>query len=370
MSREMEDRLRAAFDAEAGRVTTATLRPAEPPHEDDRPSDGVVPIGGRRRFVAPLLAAAAVVAIAVGTTAVVRSSAHGPHTPPANTVTLSPPPEPTHALSMYGVTLQVPKTWGFGAPEPGFGGGACVTVGGVPYQQQGRLDNCQLGFFVMSASDALVGGWDPDKTDVIGNGSVCGSTSQTDATGAAARSVRAVQAADVQVGGQRADFRAFTGSCFPGTLEQWVVSTAPGVVFTRTRPDPATEAAARYAVQNAVLPGPRSPLRLSDRGYIRSLRSASDGVHIELDRVTRQADGAVSNADPATYAYTLPADVEVWWVEIHGPGSESPRLSLQQLVQLSEGHVVDGIQPPLSGLRAELVTDGSRVTRLDLYSGQ
>ena len=100
MSREMEDRLRAAFDAKASRVTQASVSHGEPPRDGDEPSDGaVVDIGHRRRWIAPMLAAAAVIAIAVGTTAVVTAvRADRDHNSPAHTPTPDAHPDrPTSA---------------------------------------------------------------------------------------------------------------------------------------------------------------------------------------------------------------------------------------------------------------------------------
>jgi hypothetical protein len=99
MNSDMEDRLRAAFDAKASRVTQVTLQRREPPHAGDEPSDRAV-IGidhRRRRWIAPLLAAAAVIAIAVGTTAVVTAvqadhDRTGPAHTPTPTMTTAPAP--------------------------------------------------------------------------------------------------------------------------------------------------------------------------------------------------------------------------------------------------------------------------------------
>jgi hypothetical protein len=94
MSREIEDRLRAAFESKTAQVTASSLRAADLPQDDDRPSDGVLlPFGGRRhRWIAPMLAAAAVVAVVAGATAAVRIGAEGHHRSSANTVTGIPSP--------------------------------------------------------------------------------------------------------------------------------------------------------------------------------------------------------------------------------------------------------------------------------------
>jgi len=387
MSRDMEDRLRAAFDAKTNRVTGALLRPADPPQDDDVPSDGTVTsIHRRHRWIAPLLAAAAVIAVAAGTTAVVTTAA-GDHSHPGNTqsptptpTTPSATPSPTVApsttpvaggappsgtstgstsaappvtkkLTVQGVTLDVPTNWDFAALD-----NRCLTINGLPPDPVVPSRHCQLEISVISASQAASGGFNPDKPYVIGDGNMCGSG------GTAAQSVKTVLATNAMVGGQPAEYRSFTGACFKGTWEQWTVPTAPGVIITRSYADPATEQAALYAVTNAQLPGPRSQLRLSDRGIIRSVTSEADGAHIELDRVTRLEQGGNSNTNPATYSYVLPANLQ-----IRAATSDLEPLSVQQLIQLANGTTVDGVSPPLSTLGANLTTDGTTVTGMDLF---
>lgn len=400
MSREIQDRLRAAFESKTAQVTASSLRPAEPPQRDDRPSDGVVtPIGGRRHhWAAPLLAAAAVVAIAAGTTAAVTISADGHHHRPANTVTPTPtptptspsttasstpsaqptrhvvppgtgrsstspangssggPPEPTHAVTVQGVTLQVPVSWRVGpanGSEP-----SCITVGGVPERAIGATaaDNCQLKVQVISVKQvAVIGGFFPDHLVIIAQDALCGS-------GEGAGRVQTVDATNATVGGQPAEYRAYTGDCFKGTWEHWVVPTAPGVVITRSQADPATEAAARYAVANAVVHGPRSPLRLRDTGLIRSVDSRPDGVHISLDRVTMLEQGGITNTNSATYSYVLPSNLQIRTTM----SVDDQPLTVQDLVLLANGKTVRGVAPPLSSLVAWLTTDGNKVTGLSL----
>ena len=378
MSREMEDRLRAAFDAKASRVTQASVSDGEPPRDGDEPSDGaVVDIGHRRRWIAPMLAAAAVIAIAIGTTAVVTAvRADRDHNSPAHTPTptpslsstsqapshstspsSSPPASPsdtasgtpsthtvqTKKVTVQGVTLDVPTDWGAVAAN-GIGND-CLTVGG---RTPSPTNRCQLQVRVVSATQT--GGFNPDKPYVVGDGNMCGS-------GSNAPKVTTTQATNTTVGGQAAEYRAYTGECFTGTWEQWVVPTAPGVIIVRTLADPATEQAARFAVTHAQLPGPRSSLRITDQGYIRSVDSQPDGVHIELDRVTRLEQGGVSDTNPATYSYVLPVNIPIF-----ADTTDLKPLTVQQLVQLAAGKTIDGVAPPLGKQFALLKTDGSQVT--------
>jgi len=388
MSRDMEDRLRAAFDAKTNGVTAASLRSADTPQDDDVPSDGMVTsIHRHHRWIAPLLAAAAVIAVAAGTTAAVTISAESDHSHPANThsptptsTTPSTTPSPsvapsttpagggapppgtstgststappvTKKLTVQGVTLDVPTNWDFAALD-----NRCLTINGLPPDPVVPSRHCQLEISVISASQAASGGFNPDKPYVIGDGNMCGSSSN-------APKVTTVQAINTTVGGQLAEYRSYTGECFKGTWEQWTVPTAPGVIITRSYADPATEQAALYAVTNAQLPGPRSQLRLSDRGIIRSVTTEADGVHIELDRVTRLEQGGISNTNPVTYSYVLPANLQ-----ISADTADLKMLTVQQLVQLANGKTVDGVAPPLSTLLADLDTDGNHVIHLSLVT--
>jgi hypothetical protein len=97
---DIDDRIRAALTAQANQITEADLRPkAAPTHR------AVIEEHPRRRWAAPLLAAAAVAAVAVGTTVAVHSvKAH--HMPPAN----SPVP---------GVTVPVAPTSSPRVPSSG-----------------------------------------------------------------------------------------------------------------------------------------------------------------------------------------------------------------------------------------------------------
>ena len=260
----------------------------------------------------------------------------------------------TKTVTVQGVTFEVPTTWGVAPVQTG--ATDCLTIGGVAPKSVNAASTCQLAIRVVSAQTANEGGFDPDKPYVIGDGNMCGSA------GALPRTVKTVQASDATVGGFAAEFRAFTGGCFKGTWEQWTVPTAPGVILTRSYAAPATEQAARYVVAHAQLPGPRSALRLTDRGIIRSVTNAADGVHITLDRVTRLEQGGNQNVNPATYSYVLPANLK-----INSPMATQGSLTASQLLQLAAGHTVNGVTPPLSTLGAYLHTNGTTVTSMDLF---
>jgi hypothetical protein len=259
----------------------------------------------------------------------------------------------TKTITVQGVTFEVPTTWGIAPVQTG--PTDCLTIGGVAPRSVNGASNCQLTVQVVSPRAADADGFDPDTPYGIGAGAPCGAN-------LAAAGLKTVQAADATVGGSAAEFRAFTADCLKGTWEQWTVPTAPGVILVRSYADPATEPAARYVVAHAQLPAPRSALRLTDRGIIRSVTNAADGVHIALDRVTRIEPGGDQNLNPATYNYVLPANLK-----INSPMATGGSLTAAQLVQLAAGHTVNGVTPPLSTLGAYLHTDGATVTSMDLF---
>jgi len=272
---------------------------------------------------------------------------------PSATEPAAAKPFATKKLTVQGVTFDVPTTWGL---SPILTGATdCLTIGGVAVRLVNGASNCQLAVRVVSARGAAQEDFNLDQPLVVGDGAMCGPS-----TGAP--KVTTVQATNATVGGHAAEYRSFTGTCFKGTWEQWTVPTAPAVILTRSYANPATEQAARYVVANAELPGPRSTLRLTDRGVIRSVKGEADGVRIELDRVTRLEQGGNSNTNPATYSYVLPANLQ-----IRAATPDLEPLSVQQLVQLANGTTVDGVSPPLSTLGANLTTNGTTVTGMDLF---
>ena len=118
MSRDIEDRLRAAYAARADTVTESSLRLAEPPSDEIQPIGDVIDIStARRRWITPALAAAAVAALAIGTSIAltVRSDHH--HASPAVTPSTITPTLPSPAPSPS-VPHQSPTTGAPTSPAP------------------------------------------------------------------------------------------------------------------------------------------------------------------------------------------------------------------------------------------------------------
>jgi hypothetical protein len=97
MSRDIEDRLRAAYAARTDTVTESSLRVAEPPTDEIQPIGDVIDISSaRRRWITPALAAAAVAALAIGTSiALTVTSDHHRHAQPATPSTNATLPSPS-----------------------------------------------------------------------------------------------------------------------------------------------------------------------------------------------------------------------------------------------------------------------------------
>ena len=118
MSRDTEDRLRAAYAARADTVTESSLRLAEPPSDEIQPIGDVIDIStARRRWITPALAAAVVAALAIGTSIAltVRSDHH--HAAPAVTPSTITPTHPSPVPSPS-VPHQSPTTGGPTSPAP------------------------------------------------------------------------------------------------------------------------------------------------------------------------------------------------------------------------------------------------------------
>ena len=120
MSRDIEDRLRAAYAARADTVTESSLRLAEPPNDEIQPIGDVIDIStARRRWITPALAAAAVAALAIGASIAltVRSDHHhaAPAVTPSTIAPTAPSPVPSPPPSG---PYQSPSTGAPTSPAP------------------------------------------------------------------------------------------------------------------------------------------------------------------------------------------------------------------------------------------------------------
>lgn len=362
--------LRATFAGEARQQVPDTR--GVPPY----PAVGPVPTAHphRRRWVGLGLVAAAMVAVVTGGALLTNgtsdsaprptpagtsvapatpapSTSAAPSSSPASSspVASTPPAATTRPVTFHGVVLAVPTAWNVvdrPAGDSGETASLCLTPDTAIRQTGDAVDDCQLNVVVGAA---LWGSHDVDRVGFAPDGGLCGTDHrtphQTDTT----------VADEVVVDGYDAEHRGFTGSCLDQVLDQWTIPTAPFVQFWRAYgpADPTGRAQALAVVQSARLPGPRSALRLDDHGYL----TAVTGDAVSLDRVTYLNQLGVRDDNPATYDYPLAADVAVTY-------GGTP-LTVAQLQDLGAGRTVAGV-PPLGQLVAELTTDGSQVTALDL----
>jgi len=112
---EVDDRIRAALTAAAQEINETDLR------VDRAPSTTTNITHQRARWLAPLLAAAAVLAVAVGTAAIVSTHTASHPVRPGQTVTPSPPPsaEPTSSPTQPKASSSGPGIGSCALPIPG-----------------------------------------------------------------------------------------------------------------------------------------------------------------------------------------------------------------------------------------------------------
>lgn len=195
----------------------------------------------------------------------------------------------------------------------------------------GSADTCTI--YLTSAGNAagnpldvdIEGGWSSNP-DFCGDGRVSES----------------LDVADVRsFGGRSAEYRVWTHTCKTTVVhvEQYEVAYAPAWILYSEVADSRVSAAMSQIAQKSTLPAQSLPVRLADKGYIRSIRSTAAGYVIALDRIytdPSQPSGAINNAS-TTYEYTV------------------PKALLSRV--------------PIIGDRVGIVTNGSTVTAFSLYGG-
>lgn len=120
-----------------------------------------------------------------------------------------------------------------------------------------------------------------------------------------------LDAADVRsFGGRSAEYRAWTHTCTNKVIhvEQYEVAYAPAWILYSELADSTVSSVMAFIAQQSVLPPQTLPIRLADKGYVRSVSSTTAGYVITLDRVyvdPSSSTGEINNAS-ATYEYTVP----------------------------------------------------------------
>jgi hypothetical protein len=108
-------------------------------------------------------------------------------------------------------------------------------------------------------------------------------------------------------GGRVADYRRWDFTCRTvryHSWEQYVVATVPAFVLYSSTADQATAHDGMTLIaEHSALPTQTAPLRLLDRGYIRSITRSGSLDTLAIDRTA--GDPPVNN-NPTTYRYELP----------------------------------------------------------------
>ena len=147
--------------------------------------------------------------------------------------------------------------------------------------------------------------------------------------------------ADVRTfGGRNAEHRVWT-ECTTNIVhvEQYEVAYAPASILYSERADGTVSAVMASIAQRSQLPPQTFPLRLMDRGYVRSVKSTAAGVVLTLNRLyldPSQPSGAIATS--VTTEYMMPTNVTT-------------------------------TQIPILGDRIALVTNGTVVTAVTFYGG-
>ena len=338
---DFETRLAARFsdlvDHETGAPESAP--PFVPVIQDDAPD--------RRSSLRWVLVAAVVLLVAAITVAglsqVIRVPAPqvaGPPTPSAavespTSGASSPAPSAT-TMVVGGMTLSLPAGW-IVTPQTYIPGG-----GPMPGSTVWCIDPATAtGACTISLTSAGLAAANPLDVDVEGgwssNPAYCTGDPQK-----YAHATHSLDVADVRsFGGRSAEYRVWTHACTPTEVihvEMYDVAYAPAWILFSDLADSDVSAAMAWVAQQSVLPAQTLPLRLQDRGYVRSVRTVGTSYVITLDRVYADvyATPAEINNAQTTYEYSIP-------------------------VSLSDA-AGTRVAAPKVGDRAFIVTNGSAVT--------
>ena len=307
---DIETKLKAMLneqvDAEVGRRRTPPPFPL--PSAAERAERRWFGAGRGRPWALPLLAAACVAAIVGISVSASNLLADDKPTQPGNSLPVptqrTTATEPNHLtyqeFVIGGATLAVPHGWTIKA-STGDNEGEIWCLNPTA----SRPDACTIAFRTIVQP---VPGSQDTYLDVDQKG--LGISDPPQFCGSAARRYDE-QTGDRTFGGRAADWRRWSGTC-PGSggfaIEQYVVATNPAYAVLAGPADAATHAAMTTIAEYSTLPRQSDPLRLMDRGILRSADPRTDGVTITIDRVVASLDGP-ANLNPATYRYLVPTAI-------------------------------------------------------------
>jgi hypothetical protein len=275
-------------------------RPAPPLDVVGRCGEGRQPRLGRRRWTIPFVAAAGVSAVVVGLIVVATVVAsHMARQPDGSG-------SPANVVHLGGASIVLPDGWAArvvgqdtvdGQLQPPFAW--CLEPRSQPVPRE--LNDCPVRLTAVHPTQLGL--------DVDGFGGTPNNYSPC------RRYVPPPRASELygqhDFGGRAAEWRRWTFRCSATKtvrIEQYVVATVPSFILNAevtNRPLPAVLPAIAH---DSTLPAQTSSLRLADRGLVRSVRRAQDGVHVTLDRTVDTVYGYV-NTDRTTYTYLVPTAV-------------------------------------------------------------
>ncbi|MEO7285573.1 MAG: hypothetical protein ABI140_01500 [Jatrophihabitantaceae bacterium] len=303
---------------------------------------------GAKPWIMPLVAAACVVAAAVGTIGASQALSHRHQTnPPASQVPPAPVSDPapsspapssgsaaasspaisspagshpvqagtgstsgspnTVPVTLAGAKLLLPAGWearDYAQYEPSGGGTFyptwCLTPASQPASSQASA--CPLQFSgISSISNGAY-------LQVDNQGGLYGNPHYCPPAGAVRSGT--VESADTSFGDRAADYRHWHLDCPDGQqveLEQYVVATGPGYILFSSHANAAMHSVMASIARTASLPASTSAVRFNDHGYLRDVRQVSGGYLLSIDRVVPGSSGYVNN-NPATYDYLIPTE--------------------------------------------------------------
>jgi hypothetical protein len=326
---DFESALRQTLNDHVDEIAGA-MRPA-PRFEPNAPKPRRSP---RSPWILPVLAAAVIAVIAIGTAVATNAlsrklpispiaspspgpigttptSSPTPTTPsrsPASTETTTPPISGTSpaTVSLGGAAIVLPAGWvardysqylspGQGTPAAGQW---CISPASLVASTKPNACPLTLATIPDDGNEVDVdaqSGWMSNSPQYCAG---LGAENDTEQSG------------DRSFGGRIADWRRWQITCALGTshdVEQYVVASAPGFILFSDQVTTQVDAAMTQLVANATLPAQTLPLRFEDYGYIRSAVTMSDGIHITLDRIVRGV--SYGNNNPQTYDYVIPTDM-------------------------------------------------------------
>jgi hypothetical protein len=317
MSRDIEDRLKAAVEAKMRTVTADRLRSPQPPTDDDIPR--LVPRRHRLgRWSAPLLAAAAVAAVALGTTAAVTlADGHHPATTPSPAPTSVVTPGPTTAPTTSPNGPPASPT-GSNAVTPGAPAGHAVDVS---FNQATVGVTVPTGWVVSHTNPPACCNTPPTRclvhhgADFSGNPNDCLLTVtlghlQPDTPypyqgQSACQHWQTTAESNGPIQGRLAEYRQFKNPCSGAVYDQWTIMSSPMIAFWHPVSAQSSTALIEQIIDSARLPAEVDARRQLDEGYVQGLAKHADGYHVLIDRVVVNLDGTVTNVKHATYEYRL-----------------------------------------------------------------